>query len=174
MTIFEECVLEADVAPLQVLEADIQGFTITEIEIGTENGTEVEGDEFEAMINGPGTPVEIGDSPTDFNQITENERDWELQAACRATDGAINLFFSEELADIVAAKRICAECPVIAPCLEGALTRGEPCGVWGGQLFDNGRVLAQKRRRGRPPKVPRPEDQLPVVPVPERLQKLIA
>lgn len=104
----------------------------------------------------------------------ETETDWELLAACRSTKGSADLFFSEELADIVAAKQICADCPVIAPCLEGALNRGEPCGVWGGQLFSNGRVLAQKRRRGRPPKVARPEDQLPVVPVPAHLQKLIA
>ena len=80
------------------------------------------------------------------------------------------LFFSEELQDIARAKAICAKCPVIAECLEGALERREPWGVWGGQLFLNGRVLASKRRRGRPPKVPRPEDQLPDVPVPLHLQ----
>jgi hypothetical protein len=28
--------------------------------------------------------------------------------------------------------------------------------VWGGQLFANGKILAQKRKRGRPPKI-RPE-----------------
>ncbi len=103
-----------------------------------------------------------------------DEEIWEVDASCRSASGAAELFFSEELADIVAAKRICADCPVIAPCLEGAISRAEPCGVWGGQLFSNGRVLAQKRRRGRPPKVPRPEDQLPVIPVPEHLQRLIA
>ncbi|MEM7275952.1 MAG: WhiB family transcriptional regulator [Actinomycetota bacterium] len=112
------------------------------------------------------TPVTIGEDQTD--------KDWETLAACRTVDGAAELFFSEELPDIVAAKRICAECPVIAPCLEGAIERAEPCGVWGGQLFANGRILTQKRRRGRPPKVARPEDQLPVVPVPAHLQKLIA
>ena len=42
-------------------------------------------------------------------------------------------------------------------CLSGALARREPWGVWGGELFANGKVLAQKRRRGRPPKVARPE-----------------
>lgn len=99
---------------------------------------------------------------------------WRLDAACQRIPGAEQLFFSEELQDIAAAKRMCADCPVIAPCLEGAVARSEPCGVWGGQLFLNGRVLANKRRRGRPPKHPRPEDQLPVVPVPEHLQKLIA
>ena len=103
-----------------------------------------------------------------------SDRDWEQFAACRNEPGAAEVFFSEELADISEAKRICAGCPVIAPCLEGAIARAEPCGVWGGQLFNDGRILTQKRRRGRPPKVARPEDQLPVVPVPAHLQKLIA
>jgi WhiB family redox-sensing transcriptional regulator len=37
-------------------------------------------------------------------------------------------------------------------CLAGALARREPWGVWGGELFANGHMVAQKRRRGRPPK----------------------
>src|SRR5688500_11952276 len=76
-------------------------------------------------------------------------------ASCR--DGAasmLDLFFSEQLDDIRRAKSICQGCPVQAPCLDGAVERREPWGVWGGQLFANGRILAQKRRRGRPPKDP--------------------
>lgn len=107
-------------------------------------------------------------------QLNTADETWRVDAACHTIPNARNIFFSEELHDIAAAKRVCAECPVIAPCLEGAIGRSEPCGVWGGQLFLNGRILANKRRRGRPPKHPRPEDQLPVVPVPEHLQKLIA
>ena len=80
------------------------------------------------------------------------------------------MFFSDELGDIAQAKRICAECPAIEPCLSGAIVRREPWGVWGGQLFLNGKVLMTKRRRGRPPKTPRPEDQLPEIPVPINLQ----
>ena len=38
--------------------------------------------------------------------------------------------------------------------------RREPWGVWGGELFANGKVLAQKRVRGRPPKVRVPEPEL--------------
>lgn len=96
---------------------------------------------------------------------------WWAQARCRSGGGDLGqLFFSEELQDIAQAKTICSECPVIAECLEGALDRREPWGVWGGQLFLNGRILATKRRRGRPPKHPRPEDQLPVIPIPEHLQ----
>jgi WhiB family redox-sensing transcriptional regulator len=96
--------------------------------------------------------------------------DWWADAACNDLTGMPSqLFFSDELGDIAAAKRICAGCPVLATCLQGALERREPWGVWGGQLFLNGRILASKRRRGRPPKVPRPEDQLPEVPIPEHL-----
>jgi WhiB family transcriptional regulator, redox-sensing transcriptional regulator len=97
--------------------------------------------------------------------------DWWSDARCNDGAGTMSgLFFSEELQDIARAKQICAMCPVIAECLEGALERREPWGVWGGQLFLNGKVLASKRRRGRPPKVPRPEDELPDVPVPVHLQ----
>jgi WhiB family redox-sensing transcriptional regulator len=38
------------------------------------------------------------------------------------------------------------------PCLRGAIARREPWGVWGGHLFLNGKILAQKRKRGRPRK----------------------
>ncbi len=99
---------------------------------------------------------------------------WEVFARCREAGVSTDLFFSDELADITAAKLICAECPVLAECLQEAIARAEPCGVWGGQLFCNGHILAQKRRRGRPPKRPRPEDQLPVVPIPVHLRELIA
>src|SRR5690606_5861697 len=92
-------------------------------------------------------------------------------ARCRVGDGSLaGLFFSDELQDIARAKSICVECPVIVACLAGAIDRHEPWGVWGGQMFLNGRILPTRRRRGRPPKVPRPEDQLPDIPVPEHLQ----
>jgi len=87
--------------------------------------------------------------------------DWKQLARCR--DGAaslVELFFSEQLDDIAAAKEFCAGCPVQAECLAGALERREPWGVWGGQLFVHGKVVAQKRKRGRPPKV-RPETEVP-------------
>ncbi|HEV2069980.1 MAG TPA: WhiB family transcriptional regulator [Acidimicrobiales bacterium] len=74
-------------------------------------------------------------------------------AACNdGTGGLVDLFFSEDLHDIARAKHLCSGCPVRRPCLQGAMERQEPCGVWGGELFANGRVLAHKRRRGRPPK----------------------
>lgn len=76
-----------------------------------------------------------------------------LQPACSDGSGAmVELFYSEEIADIARAKKICTACPVRVPCLEGAAERREPYGVWGGHLFFRGRVLAFKRPRGRPPK----------------------
>ena len=106
-------------------------------------------------------------------QITTTPTTWTRDARCRSADVPAGLFFSEDLGDIATAKRICAECPVMAACLEEAIHNEEPWGVWGGQLFLNGRMLAVKRRRGRPPKHPRPEDQLPQIPVPEHLRDLI-
>ena len=82
-------------------------------------------------------------------------------ASCRDETGTLTeLFFSDQIPDIIRAKQICVGCPLVDPCLEGALDRREPWGVWGGQLFLNGRILAQKRRRGRPPKNPAPDIQL--------------
>ena len=86
--------------------------------------------------------------------------DW-VAASCRDGTGSMtDLFFSDEIPEIIEAKRICGTCPVADACLEGALARREPWGVWGGQLFLNGRILAQKRKRGRPPKNPAPGMQL--------------
>jgi WhiB family redox-sensing transcriptional regulator len=82
-----------------------------------------------------------------------NSESFYEQAACADGTGAlVDLFFSESIPDIIQAKAICARCPVRLPCLEGALARREPWGVWGGQLFVNGRILPKKRPRGRPPK----------------------
>jgi WhiB family redox-sensing transcriptional regulator len=75
------------------------------------------------------------------------------EAKCATGDARLlHLFFSEEQAEIAEAKAICQTCPLRLPCLEGAIERGEPWGVWGGQLFDRGQVIERKRRRGRPRK----------------------
>jgi WhiB family redox-sensing transcriptional regulator len=82
-------------------------------------------------------------------------------ARCRDGAGSMTaLFFSEQIDDIARAKAICTKCPLMDACLDGALQRREPWGVWGGQLFANGHILAQKRKRGRPPKNPRPPIEL--------------
>ena len=73
-----------------------------------------------------------------------------LDLPCRVEDP--ELWFAETPADLELAKSHCALCPVRKECLTGALTRREPWGVWGGELFDHGVVIARKRPRGRPRK----------------------
>jgi len=90
------------------------------------------------------------------------EEAWRVEARCAEGTGQLTaLFFSEALDDIARAKAFCGGCAVQDECLSAALSRREPWGVWGGELIANGKVLANKRRRGRPPKHPRPEDILP-------------
>ena len=76
----------------------------------------------------------------------------ELAACSDETGSWTEVFFSEDLYDIARAKHLCNSCVVREDCLAGALARREPWGVWGGELFANGHMVAQKRRRGRPPK----------------------
>jgi WhiB family transcriptional regulator, redox-sensing transcriptional regulator len=101
--------------------------------------------------------------------ITGDDLDWS-EAACRHR-GFTELFFSELIPEINRAKDLCRTCPLLEPCLRGAIVRREPAGVWGGQLFVNGRILAQKRKRGRPPKV-RPVE--PDLVLPPAIAQLLA
>ncbi len=73
---------------------------------------------------------------------------------CRADP---DLWFAETPRELEKAKTLCADCPIKAECLAGALARGEPWGVWGGEILDQGTVIQRKRPRGRPRKHPRPE-----------------
>ncbi len=61
------------------------------------------------------------------------------------------LWFSERPADLELAKAYCQPCPVRGPCLDGALARREPHGVWGGEIFEQGTITPRKAPRGRPP-----------------------
>lgn len=67
--------------------------------------------------------------------------------------GDPDLFFAERPAELERAKALCVDCPARSACLAAALTRAEPWGVWGGEIFDQGIVIVRKRPRGRPRKV---------------------
>lgn len=69
---------------------------------------------------------------------------------CRSYDP--ELWFAERPAEAALAQALCGDCPIRAACLAGALERREPWGVWGGELFERGSVVARKRRPGRPRK----------------------
>lgn len=74
-----------------------------------------------------------------------------LDLPCRSGSNP-DLWFADTPRDLEQAKGLCGSCPVRAECLAGALARNEPWGVWGGEIFERGAVIARKRPRGRPRK----------------------
>jgi WhiB family redox-sensing transcriptional regulator len=75
--------------------------------------------------------------------------EWLRSAACVGEDP--ELFFpvgteGPALRDIAAAKRVCARCPVIRPCLDFALDSGQPSGVWGGTCEEERDALLRTAR----------------------------
>lgn len=76
--------------------------------------------------------------------------DWRHEAACRDADPEI--FFpigtsGPALAQIEAAKAICATCAVREPCLEWALETGQDAGVWGGSTEEERRTMRRAARQ---------------------------
>jgi WhiB family transcriptional regulator, redox-sensing transcriptional regulator len=63
---------------------------------------------------------------------------------------ASDLWFAENPSELEIAKSLCQDCPARRACLAGALERRESWGVWGGEIFVGGVVVARKRPRGRP------------------------
>lgn len=108
-------------------------------------------------------PDGLRDAADLLDSEPESDVDESLEArapVARCADGngtMTGLFFSDHVADIARAKAMCALCPLRLECLADALEREEPWGVWGGELISGGRIVANKRPCGRPPKHPRPE-----------------
>ena len=69
---------------------------------------------------------------------------------CRENEA--ELWFADTPDGVEFAKALCGTCPARNACLTGALQRREPWGVWGGELFVQGAIVARKRPRGRPRK----------------------
>ena len=93
-------------------------------------------------------------------------------ASRRCSDGNGTLsyvFFSDEWVDVQRAKAICAKCSDARDCLQGALEREEPWGVWGGEQLEMGRVVAVRRPRGRPPVKVKTVTPVEEVPIPRHL-----
>lgn len=63
-----------------------------------------------------------------------------------------DLWFAESPTELERAKALCADCPIRGLCLDEALERQEPWGVWGGEIIERGTIVARKRPRGRPRK----------------------
>ncbi|HEV7888599.1 MAG TPA: WhiB family transcriptional regulator [Acidimicrobiales bacterium] len=72
------------------------------------------------------------------------ELEWMAQGKCR--DVPPSVFFPSDGVGVDAARRICADCPVKAPCLEYALLNRIDHGVWGGTSERERRRIARQRR----------------------------
>jgi WhiB family redox-sensing transcriptional regulator len=70
--------------------------------------------------------------------------EWMAKGLCR--DRAPSTFFPSDGVGVEVARRICAECPVKAQCLDYALRNGIDHGVWGGTSERERRRIARRRR----------------------------
>jgi WhiB family redox-sensing transcriptional regulator len=95
------------------------------------------------------SPLEGGvdrlSSPARASQPADDEA-----LPCRTEQA--DLWFAEQPEQLGRAQSLCYVCPIRRQCLAGALRRREPWGVWGGEIFERGRVIPFKRGRGRPAK----------------------
>lgn len=72
------------------------------------------------------------------------DADWMTRGRCR--DIPPSMFFPSDGVGVDVARRICAECPVQAPCLEYALVERIDHGVWGGASERERRRILRQRR----------------------------
>lgn len=77
------------------------------------------------------------------------ETDWMAKGKCRDVPPAT--FFPSDGVGVEVARRICATCPMRAPCLEYALRNRIDHGVWGGASERERRRIARRRRMERAP-----------------------
>lgn len=82
-------------------------------------------------------------APAGPDDIPDGEEHWSLHAVCAETDP--DVFYPDNGESATEAKRICARCPVNAPCLEWALANNERFGVWGGASERERRRMARTR-----------------------------
>jgi len=73
--------------------------------------------------------------------------DTEWMAGGRCRDLPPETFFPSDGVGVDHARKICAECPMKAPCLEYAMENHIDHGVWGGTSERERRRIARQRRR---------------------------
>ncbi len=89
------------------------------------------------------------DGPTGLNEVTAPYgSEYAFTLPCHNSNPEI--FFSEKSEEINYAKELCRGCPMKRECLAGAISRQEPCGVWGGELLIAGEIIEKRRLPGRP------------------------
>jgi WhiB family redox-sensing transcriptional regulator len=73
------------------------------------------------------------------------DTDWMDDGLCRQVPPST--FFPNDGVGVDVARRICATCPVQAPCLEYALVERIDHGVWGGASERERRRILKRRRQ---------------------------
>ena len=76
----------------------------------------------------------------------DHEHEWMARGLCTAIPPST--FFPSDGAGVEAARKICADCPVRAECLEHALVNRIDHGVWGGCSERERRRILKRRRTG--------------------------
>lgn len=99
-------------------------------------------------LDGGALPDLLGGA--ELAHLLDTAHDGSATLPCRTHNA--DLWFAESPAELERAKQLCADCPIKLACLDSALSRQEPWGVWGGEIFEHGTVVPRKRPRGRPSK----------------------
>ncbi len=81
-----------------------------------------------------------------MSEMLNSHPPWRRQAACKGLDPSI-FYPADDDDECLDAKAVCAQCPVIDPCLEHALTIREKVGIWGGCTERERRRIIRQRRR---------------------------
>ena len=79
-----------------------------------------------------------------------------MREPCTSPTVDPEVFFPSTPEQLEVARAICSDCPLSEQCLAEALAAGTTDGVWGGVLLERGKLIAVKRRPGRPRKTPQP------------------
>ena len=74
------------------------------------------------------------------------DTEWMARGKCKEV--VPDLFFPSDGMGVLAAQRICAECPVVDACLQYALDERVDHGVWGGKSERERRRMLRRRRIG--------------------------
>jgi WhiB family redox-sensing transcriptional regulator len=81
----------------------------------------------------------------------EHEHEWMTRGLCASIPPSA--FFPSDGAGVEVARKICADCPVKAACLEHALVNRIDHGVWGGCSERERRRILKRRRAERAARV---------------------
>ena len=100
--------------------------------------------DMEALVRTPGlTSLAVRPAPVDGDRTVEP---WYLRGACRGLDSAIFYPDPVEESAIEHALSVCQRCDVRPECLDHALLRREPTGIWGGTTERDRRRILRRRR----------------------------